>query len=83
MAEREPAPHTAAWWRNKTDEDLEDALRGGPIGNKSVDGALVEINRRAGERHERWARRGFWAAVVAAVVALAGVGVGVATLLRG
>jgi hypothetical protein len=72
MSEREPPMHTAAWWRNKTDADLEDALRGGPIGNKSVDGAIVEINRRAGENQALWAKRGFWAALVAAIAAIAG-----------
>lgn len=72
MSEREPSRDTAAWWRERTEQELDDALRGGPIGNRSVDGALAEINRRAGERQERLARRGYWAAVVAAVAAIAG-----------
>lgn len=72
MSEREPPRHTAAWWRTQSDEQLEEALRGGPIGNKSVDGALVEINRRTAARQERWAKRGYWAALVAAFAAIAG-----------
>ena len=49
------------------------------MGNRMVEGALAEITRRSGERQERWARRGFWAAVAAALVAFAGV---VVTLLK-
>lgn len=73
MSKREAPRDTAAFWRTKTDDELDEALRGGPVGNRSVDGALAEIKRRSGERQEKWARRGFWAAVVAAVAATAGV----------
>ena len=67
-----PYPYTVAWYRSKTDEELEDKLRGGPPGNKDVEGALIELNRRAQARQEKWARRGFWAAVIAALAAIIG-----------
>lgn len=69
----EPSRDTAAWWRKKSIEELEEALRGGPIGNRSVDSALAELNRRAGDRQEKWARRSFWAAAIAAMAAIVGV----------
>jgi|GEM_PF-6965146 len=72
MSGRDPPPNTAAWWRTKTDAELEDALRGGPVGNKAVDGAIIEINRRANTKHEAWTRRSYWAALTAAVASIAG-----------
>ena len=79
MSKRDAPRFTAAYWRDKSDEELEDALRGGPMGNKTVEGAYAEIKRRSGERQEKWAKRGFWAAVAAAVAAVAGA---IITLLK-
>ena len=77
-----PDQFTVAAYRYKTDEELEQVLAGGPIGNKSVDAAIVEINRRAGERQEKWARRAYWAAITAAAVAAVGSIAAIVALLR-
>ena len=69
---RPPPTGTAAWFRDKTDEQLEDVLRGGTVGNKHVDGALAEINRRAAQRQEGWSKKAYRAAVVAAAAAVIG-----------
>ncbi len=78
MTEKPPYPFTVAWYRNKSDEELEDKLRGGPPGNKDVEGALIELNRRAIARQEKWSKRGFWAAAIAAVAAVLGIVVAIA-----
>ena len=61
-----PPRHTFAWFKTRTDAELRRILAGGPLGNRDVDSARAELDAR-------WARRGFWAAVAAAVFAAAGV----------
>lgn len=71
-SDRPPPQGTVAFFRDKSDDELEDVLRGGGIGNKHVDGALAEINRRAASRQERLTRSTLWAGVIAAIAAIVG-----------
>jgi hypothetical protein len=68
----QPSPYTPGAYRKKSDRELENALNGGPISNLDVQCALAEIQRRSSERQERWSKRAYAAAIIAAGAALAG-----------
>ena len=65
-----PPQGTAAYFRAMKDNQLDEVLSGGGVGNKDVDGALAEINRRASARLEKIA---IWTLLFAAIAAVASV----------
>ena len=68
----DPPPYTPAAYRSKKDEELYEALGSGPITNLDVQCALAEIRLRSGERQERWSKKAYIAALVAAFAAVVG-----------
>jgi hypothetical protein len=68
----DPPSDTPAAYRNKEDEELYEALGSGPITNLHVQCALAEIHLRSGERQERWSKKAYVAAIVAAAAAVIG-----------
>jgi hypothetical protein len=70
----DPIVYSGEWWRSRTDEQLEEQLRGSFPGGAAFDGATAEINKRTASKKEARDRRiavlGLFVAVVAALAAV-------------
>jgi hypothetical protein len=74
VSKDEPIIYSGEWWQSRSDEQLNEILRGSFPTSPAFNGAVAERDRRSGEKRETKDRRvALWSLIFAAIAAATGI----------